>query len=132
MSEDTCPNDTVCTTAVVVMRRPRMNIPLAEGEPRRGALAGVLGHGQDVLQGTEGPAVAQGSQAQTGVRRRPDAARPPSPEYPPSPKGELPKAVATAVRGFNNAAFNAKALAVNVSDLEKKFEYPPRPKVELP
>ena len=25
-------------------------------------------------------------------------------------------------RGFNNAAFNAKALAVNVSDLEKKFE----------
>ena len=43
-------------------------------------------------------------------------------EYHPSPKGELPKAVATAVRGFNNAAFNAKALAVNVSDLEKKFE----------
>ena len=38
----------------------------------------------------------------------------------------------SAVRGFNNAAFNAKALAVNVSDLEKKFEYPPRPKVELP
>ena len=30
--------------------------------------------------------------------------------------------MATAVRGFNNAAFNAKALAVNVSDLEKKFE----------
>ena len=28
----------------------------------------------------------------------------------------------SAVRGFNNAAFNAKALAVNVSDLEKKFE----------
>ena len=25
-------------------------------------------------------------------------------------------------RGFNNAAFNAKALAVNVGDLEKKFE----------
>ena len=40
--------------------------------------------------------------------------------------------MATAVRGFNNAAFNAKAPAVNVSDLEKKFEYPPRPKVELP
>ena len=39
-----------------------------------------FGHGQDVLQGTEGPAVAQGPQAQTGVRRRPDAARPPSPE----------------------------------------------------
>ena len=43
-------------------------------------------------------------------------------EYHPSPKGELPKAGASAVRGFNNAAFNAKALAVNVSDLEKKFE----------
>jgi len=26
------------------------------------------------------------------------------------------------MRGFNNAAFNAKALAVNVSDLEKKVE----------
>ena len=25
-------------------------------------------------------------------------------------------------RGFNNAAFNAKALAINVSVLEKKFE----------
>jgi large subunit ribosomal protein L15 len=25
-------------------------------------------------------------------------------------------------RGFNNAAFNAKALGVNLSDLEKKFE----------
>ena len=36
--------------------------------------------------------------------------------------GQMPLARRLPKRGFNNAAFNAKALAVNVSDLEKKFE----------
>ena len=47
--------------------------PSPKGEPPKAVARGVFGHGQDVLQGTEGPAVAQGSQAQTGVRRLPDA-----------------------------------------------------------
>lgn len=36
--------------------------------------------------------------------------------------GQMPFVRRIPKRGFNNAAFNAKALAVNVSDLEKKFE----------
>ena len=36
--------------------------------------------------------------------------------------GQMPLVRRIPKRGFNNAAFNAKALAVNVSDLEKKFE----------
>ena len=36
--------------------------------------------------------------------------------------GQMPLVRRLPKRGFNNAAFNAKALAVNVSDLEKKFE----------
>ena len=36
--------------------------------------------------------------------------------------GQMPLMRRLPKRGFNNAAFNAKALAVNVSDLEKKFE----------
>ena len=37
-------------------------------------------------------------------------------------KGQQPLVRRLPKRGFNNARFNAKALAVNVSDLEKKFE----------
>ena len=36
--------------------------------------------------------------------------------------GQMPLVRRLPKRGFNNAAFNAKALAVNVGDLEKKFE----------
>ena len=36
--------------------------------------------------------------------------------------GQMPLVRRLPKRGFNNAAFNAKALAVNVADLEKKFE----------
>ena len=36
--------------------------------------------------------------------------------------GQMPLVRRLPKRSFNNAAFNAKALAVNVSDLEKKFE----------
>ena len=36
--------------------------------------------------------------------------------------GQMPLVRRLPKRGFNNAAFNAKALAVNVSDLEAKFE----------
>ena len=36
--------------------------------------------------------------------------------------GQMPLMRRLPKRGFNNARFNAKALAVNVSDLEKKFE----------
>ena len=36
--------------------------------------------------------------------------------------GQMPLVRRIPKRGFNNAAFNAKALGVNVSDLEKKFE----------
>ena len=36
--------------------------------------------------------------------------------------GQMPLVRRLPKRGFNNAAFNAKALGVNVSDLEKKFE----------
>ena len=36
--------------------------------------------------------------------------------------GQMPLVRRIPKRGFNKAAFNAKALAVNVSDLEKKFE----------
>ena len=36
--------------------------------------------------------------------------------------GQMPLVRRLPKRGFNNAAFNAKALAVNVSDLEKNFE----------
>jgi large subunit ribosomal protein L15 len=36
--------------------------------------------------------------------------------------GQMPLVRRIPKRGFNNARFNAKALAVNVSDLEKKFE----------
>ena len=36
--------------------------------------------------------------------------------------GQMPLVRRLPKRGFNNARFNAKALAVNVSDLEKKFE----------
>ncbi len=36
--------------------------------------------------------------------------------------GQMPLVRRLPKRGFNNAAFNAKALAVNLSDLEKKFE----------
>ena len=36
--------------------------------------------------------------------------------------GQMPLVRRLPKRGFNNARFNAKALAVNVADLEKKFE----------
>ena len=36
--------------------------------------------------------------------------------------GQMPLLRRLPKRGFNNAAFNAKALAINVSVLEKKFE----------
>ena len=36
--------------------------------------------------------------------------------------GQMPLVRRLPKRGFNNAAFNAKALAVNLADLEKKFE----------
>ena len=36
--------------------------------------------------------------------------------------GQMPLVRRLPKRGFNNAAFNAKALGVNVSDLEKRFE----------
>ena len=36
--------------------------------------------------------------------------------------GQMPLVRRLPKRGFNNAAFNAKALGVNVADLEKKFE----------
>ena len=36
--------------------------------------------------------------------------------------GQMPLVRRLPKRGFNNARFNDKALAVNVSDLEKKFE----------
>ena len=36
--------------------------------------------------------------------------------------GQMPLVRRLPKRGFNNAAFNAKALGVNLSDLEKKFE----------
>ncbi|MBR4894620.1 MAG: 50S ribosomal protein L15 [Kiritimatiellae bacterium] len=36
--------------------------------------------------------------------------------------GQMPLVRRIPKRGFNNAAFNAKALSVNVADLEKKFE----------
>ena len=36
--------------------------------------------------------------------------------------GQMPLVRRLPTRGFNNAAFNAKALGVNVSDLEKRFE----------
>ncbi len=36
--------------------------------------------------------------------------------------GQMPLVRRLPKRGFNNAAFNAKALAVNLSDLERKFE----------
>ena len=36
--------------------------------------------------------------------------------------GQMPLVRRLPKRGFNNAAFNAKALAINVSVLEKKFE----------
>lgn len=36
--------------------------------------------------------------------------------------GQMPLVRRLPKRGFNNAAFNAKALAVNLSDLEAKFE----------
>ena len=36
--------------------------------------------------------------------------------------GQMPLVRRLPKRGFNNAAFNAKALAVNLGDLEKKFE----------
>ena len=36
--------------------------------------------------------------------------------------GQMPLVRRLPKRGFNNAAFNAKALGVNVADLERKFE----------
>lgn len=36
--------------------------------------------------------------------------------------GQMPLVRRLPKRGFNNAAFNAKALGVNLSDLERKFE----------
>ena len=36
--------------------------------------------------------------------------------------GQMPLVRRLQKRGFNNAAFNAKTLGVNVADLEKKFE----------
>jgi large subunit ribosomal protein L15 len=36
--------------------------------------------------------------------------------------GQMPLVRRLPKRGFNNARFNAKALAVNLADLEKKFE----------
>ena len=36
--------------------------------------------------------------------------------------GQMPLVRRLPKRGFNNAAFNAKTLGVNVADLEKKFE----------
>ena len=49
--------------------------------------------------------------------------------------GQMPLVRRLPKRGFNNARFNAKALAVNVSDLEKKlkagFSDNKRPKIKI-
>ena len=47
--------------------------------------------------------------------------------------GQMPLVRRLPKRGFNNAAFNAKALAVNVSDLEKKagFSDNKQPKIKI-
>ena len=82
--------------------RLRMNIPLAEGEPRRGE-QGCSGMGKTSCKGQKDQQSRKGHKHKLLFEG-----------------GQMPLVRRLHKRGFNNAAFNAKALAVNVSDLEKR------------
>jgi len=81
------------------------NTPGARARRKRVGRGCGSGMGKTSTRGHKGQAARQGHKQKLGLEG-----------------GQMPLTRRLPKRGFNSAAFNAKALAVNVSDLEKKFE----------
>ena len=81
------------------------NVPGARKGFKRVGRGGGSGLGKTCGRGNKGQFSRKGHKAKLGFEG-----------------GQMPLVRRLPKRGFNNAAFNAKALAVNVADLEKKFE----------
>ena len=80
------------------------NVPGARHRRKRVGRGGGSGMGKTSTRGHKGQNARKGHKQKLGFEG-----------------GQMPLVRRLPKRGFNNARFNAKALAVNVSDLEKKF-----------
>ena len=81
------------------------NTPGARERRKRVGRGGGSGMGKTSTRGHKGQNARKGHKQKLGFEG-----------------GQMPLVRRLPKRGFNNARFNAKALAVNLSDLEKKFE----------
>ena len=81
------------------------NVPGARHRRKRVGRGGGSGMGKTSTRGHKGQNARKGHKQKLGFEG-----------------GQMPLVRRLPKRGFNNAAFNAKALGVNLSDLEKKFE----------
>ena len=81
------------------------NVPGARHRRKRVGRGGGSGMGKTSTRGHKGQNARKGHKQKLGFEG-----------------GQMPLVRRLPKRGFNNARFNAKALAVNLSDLEKKFE----------
>ena len=81
------------------------NVPGARHRRKRVGRGCGSGMGKTSTRGHKGQAARKGHKQKLGFEG-----------------GQMPLTRRLPKRGFNTAAYNAKALAVNVSELEKKFE----------
>ena len=81
------------------------NVPGARHRRKRVGRGGGSGMGKTSTRGHKGQNARKGHKQKLGFEG-----------------GQMPLVRRLPKRGFNNARFNAKALGVNLSDLEKKFE----------
>ena len=81
------------------------NVPGARHRRKRVGRGGGSGMGKTSTKGQKGQASRKGHKHKLGFEG-----------------GQMPLVRRLPKRGFNNARFNAKALGVNLADLEKKFE----------
>ncbi|MBO6067198.1 MAG: 50S ribosomal protein L15 [Kiritimatiellae bacterium] len=82
-----------------------VNTPGARSRRKRVGRGCGSGMGKTSTRGHKGQAARKGHKQKLGFEG-----------------GQMPLVRRLPKRGFNNAAFNDKALAVNLADLEKKFE----------
>ena len=81
------------------------NVPGARHRRKRVGRGGGSGMGKTSTRGHKGQNARKGHKQKLGFEG-----------------GQMPLVRRLPKRGFNNARFNAKALGVNLADLEKKFE----------
>ena len=81
------------------------NVPGARHRRKRVGRGGGSGMGKTSTRGHKGQNARKGHKQKLGFEG-----------------GQMPLVRRLPKRGFNNARFNAKALGINLADLEKKFE----------